>query len=161
MTEKTETKIADRLFLDEDEPDADIVIAMARNELVAGLRSRGVPHARVRWDDYDWSVEIYDVPAEWRMSPEIQRWLIEQGFVQAYMNHVDHWETHYSFWLNGEFAVRPGWRVSYPHRRPDSDGQIWVEKIVPSWPREWFRRPRWQFWRRRRGPSVAMKRSKE
>lgn len=103
------------------------------------FRRGGVPFERTGWDDYDNSIELYGVAIDWRMPEEIQRAIAGEGFTRAFVNHLNQWETHYT-WV-GEFAPAKGWRVSYPHRRSDAagdDGKIWVEAHVASWPPEWF-----------------------
>jgi len=53
------------------------------------------------------------------------------------MNHKNKWETHYNF-AQGEFKEIEGWRVSYPQKRGKDEKGILVEKLVESWPSEWF-----------------------
>ena len=102
------------------------------------LRRAGVPFAGLGWDDYDCSVEIDGVPAGYRLSEEAQRVVHEAGFLKAYVNHEDRWETHYNFPLDKLFKASGGWRVSYPRKREDEGGKIWVEAVVPGWPAAWF-----------------------
>lgn len=96
-----------------------------------------MPFTSIGLDSYDCSIELYGVPAEWRMSADVQKAIRDMGFGKAYFNHDDKWETHYTF--NGDKPV-DGWRVSYPHKRNDGDGRIWVERHIPTWPQEWFER---------------------
>lgn len=104
--------------------------------LRANLSDAGVKHESIRWDCYDNSLELHGVPADTRLSEAAQRIVHAAGFSRVYVKHVDNWETHYRF--ADEFAVTVGWRVSHPHNRGDGDPAIWVEKIVPGWPAEWF-----------------------
>ena len=62
-------------------------------------------------DHYDCSIEFYGVDNSARMSPEQQRLVFEAGFIKAYVNHEDGWETHY-FW-GKEFSPQRGWRRRY------------------------------------------------
>lgn len=89
------------------------------------------------YDNYDNSMELYDVPNECRLSVEAQKLLFDAGFSKIYLNHNDKWETHYTFQL-GEFREVKGWRVSYPSKRGENENGIWVEEKVDSWPPEWF-----------------------
>lgn len=128
--------LADRLNLCDD--DGNAIDLLAVEEMKSLLQNYDVPFKSIGWDDYDGSLEIYIVPSEWRMKPELQKILYEAGFIKAYVNHIDHWETHYSFGSINGFKSQPGWRVSYPHKRPEQSGSIWVEKTIPSWPKDWF-----------------------
>lgn len=125
----------------EDEDEERIVTECNRAaaaEIRARLTADGVPYDHIGWDDYDWSLEIYGVAPEWRMSEELLRYFHEGGFAKVYVNHTDKWETHYGLDHRGPFERREGWRVSYPHKRGDG-GSIWTEKHVPTWPQDWFR----------------------
>jgi hypothetical protein len=119
-------------------------------ELENDLYDAKVPFEKTGYDDYDWSIELYGVPADYRLSEEAQKILSEAGFVTCYVNHVDKWETHYTFTktekgADGEYVTTQkeipikGWRVSYPHKRGEEKGKIWVEEVVKSWPEEWFK----------------------
>lgn len=110
----------------------------AETELEDALEAAGVKFERLGWDYYDCSVEIHGAPAADRLSADAQRAIHAAGFVKAYVNHVDKWETHYGFKPREEFAEAKGWRVSYPHKRGEDENGIWVEEVCKSWPREWF-----------------------
>ena len=127
MTDNPRTSIADRLF------DA----SSAEADLEEQLSDAGVTFTRLGWDHYDCSVEIYGVPNDYRLSLAAQRVIHAAGFMIAYVNHEDRWETHYRF-KSMEFVASKGWRVSYPHKREDGQKGILVEEIVPNWPKEWF-----------------------
>lgn len=119
------TSIADRLF------DG----SYAESELEDALYQAGVTCERMTWDHYDCSLELHGVPESFRLSPVAQKVIHAAGFAKVYVNHVDKWETHYSW--PSDFAESEGWRVSYPHKRGEQ-GAILVEKHVPTWPQEWF-----------------------
>lgn len=110
----------------------------AECELEILLADAGVVFSRIGWDSYDASVEMHGVPADYRLSVEAQRAIHDAGFVKAYVNHVDKWETHYGFRPCEEFTEAKGWRVSYPHKRGEGENGIWVEEVCKSWPKEWF-----------------------
>lgn len=110
----------------------------AQDELETMLVDAGVPFKRLGWDHYDCSLELHGVPPDYRLSMEIQKAIHAAGFIKAYVNHTDKWETHYTLRSDGPFEGVKGWRVSYPHNRgPDEEG-IWVEEVVLSWPKKWF-----------------------
>ena len=148
--------LADRLFAIQcwDEEDGELPDKTAEQEMIAVLKTLGCPVERIGWDNYDGSIEIYTPDADWRMSAAVQGVLYDQGFIKAYVNHAgdDAWETHYSFGTAKGFIISNGWRVSYPHKRKDDTGQIWVGALVPSWPKKWFRPLLW--WRK---PYVLVK----
>lgn len=115
------------------------VVQAAEAELSRLLRETGLELSHLGWDYYDNSLEIYGVPAAARLSPEAQRLAFDAGFNTVYVNHTDHWETHYNFDHRKGFKPDPGWRVSYPQNRSGQEGGIWVEKQPSSWPADWFR----------------------
>lgn len=140
--------IAEQLFeSEEDDPPAKV-------QMISLLRDAGAQFEKIGWDGYDGSIELYCVPVHWRMPPVLQRLLWDNGFTKAYVNHVDFWETHYSFGTPDGFKAQPGWRVSYPHKRPENTGQIWVESAIPTWPAAWFKKPWWKWWAK---PYVTIK----
>lgn len=110
----------------------------AECELEDALDDASVPRERIGFDDYDCSIELHGVPADYRLPEAAQRVIHGAGFLIAYVNHVDKWETHYKFKPDRDFVISRGWRVSYPHKREDGDNAIWVEKMLESWPKEWF-----------------------
>jgi hypothetical protein len=121
-----ERSIADRLF------DADYASAELEDQL------DNVPFDRMGWDNYDCSLELYEVDDDYRLPVEMQKVIFDAGFFKVYVNHKNKWETHYS-WSHGKgFVEAKGWRVSYPHKRGEEGGPILVEAIVPSWPKKWF-----------------------
>ena len=108
----------------------------AENELEEAIDAAGVPYESLGWDHYDCSLEVHGVPPEYRPSTEVIEIVRRAGFAKLYVNHTDKWETHYSF--HNQHAPSEGWRVSYPHRRGDADNRILVEKVVETWPADWF-----------------------
>ena len=128
MADNPEISLAERLFAG----------AFAESELEEKLSDAGVTFERLGWDHYDCSVEIYGVPAAYRLPEEAQRVIHAAGFVKAYINHEDKWETHYDFKPREKFEPSKGWRVSYPHKRGEDERGIWVEEFIPGWPKDWF-----------------------
>lgn len=110
----------------------------AECELETLLADAGAIFDRLGWDHYDSSVELHGVPADYRLSIAVQGIIHKAGFVKAYINHVDKWETHYGFKPREAFTEAKGWRVSYPHKRGDDAKGIWVEEVCTTWPKEWF-----------------------
>lgn len=121
--------IADRLFDSRN----------AESELEDALSEAGCTFESLGWDWYDCSLEIHGVDAGDRLSEAAQRVVHGAGFGKVYVNHKDKWETHYSFDPNGDFVASEGWRVSYPHKRGEDQKGIWVEQVVPGWPKDWFK----------------------
>lgn len=111
----------------------------AQDELERRLASASIPFKSIGWDYYDGSLELHGVPAEYRLPIDAQRVIHEAGFVKAYVNHEDRWETHYTFHPREPFKKESkGWRVSYPHKRGENEKGIWVEEFIENWPKEWF-----------------------
>lgn len=77
------------------------------------------------YDGYDSSIEFYGCEDVMRLTPEQQRVVIRAGFLKAYVNHRDGWQTHYSFGKEGQ-PVR-GWR------RKSVDGGF----LISYWPDAW------------------------
>ncbi len=102
----------------------------AEGELKKILRDFEIPYERIGWDHYDISLELYGVPSDWRMPEDLHKALFECGFATVFVNHTDGWETHYH-----ESGV-DGWRVRYGNKH--GGGPILVEKLVASWPADWF-----------------------
>lgn len=76
-------------------------------------------------DNYDSSLEIYGAANEIRLSEEAQQYIVGLGFAKVYVNHLDGWETHYSFY--GKIIPVRGWR------RKQGDG-VWLISYLPeSW----------------------------
>lgn len=111
----------------------------AEGDLEQLLSDNGLEDVGHHHDYYDCSLELTGMPADFRLSAEQQEAISGAGFVKCYVNHIDKWETHYT-WPR-PFESVEGWRVSYPHKRPPEirgDNKIWVEKITPTWPASWF-----------------------
>lgn len=64
-------------------------------------------------DDYDNSLEIYEVAPDARMGEAAQRVIFDAGFSKVYVNHKDGWETHYAWDRSKVFAPVRGWRRRY------------------------------------------------
>jgi hypothetical protein len=107
----------------------------ASSELEESLEGK-INFTGISWDWYDNSLEIHGSNPNDRLSLEVQKIVHAAGFSKVYVNHMDKWETHYSF--VGDFKEQKGWRVSYPHKRGEGEKGIWVEEIVTYWPKEWF-----------------------
>ena len=119
--------ISDRIFNGE----------RAKADLEDELWEAGVQFEEASYDDYDYSCELFDVAEDYRLSSEAQKILHEAGFAKVYLNHIDKWETHYTF-EPGEYKEIKGWRVSYPSKRGKDEKGILVEEPIESWPKEWF-----------------------
>ena len=108
-----------------------------QNKLEDDLFNLGIIFQDTSYDDYDNSIELFDVQNDLRLSEEAQKLLFDAGFSTVFLNHLDKWETHYTF-RTKEFELVEGWRVSYPQKRGRDEKGIWVEKKVDSWPSGWF-----------------------
>lgn len=111
----------------------------ALSELIGQLADGGVKFERTGHDWYDNSLELHGVPDDFRLTPVQQKIVYDAGFQKCYVNHLNHWETHYN-WVRGKgksFKPDEGWRVQYPHK-DNRKGPILVESHVPSWPQDWF-----------------------
>lgn len=109
-----------------------------QGKLEDDLYDLGVLFEETSYDYYDCSIELYNVPNDYRLSEQVQRFLFDAGFLIVFLNHFDKWETHYHFYKDKNFPLK-GFRVSYPNKRGKDEKGIWVEEIVPSWPKEWFK----------------------
>lgn len=97
------------------------------------LDETGMEFERMSFDDYDRSVEFYDVKNDHRLNEKASKIILDAGFNIAFLNHKDKWETHYN--KGSEF--KKGWRVSYPHKRGEEGGSILLEEDVEGWPKDW------------------------
>lgn len=84
--------------------------AFEDNLLSAG--DEGFDFANTWTDWYDSSVEIGGVPPDARLNEGQQRLLADCGFLTAFVNHDDGWETLYN--LN---SVSQGSRINRGHKR--------------------------------------------
>jgi len=109
----------------------------AISEFEENLGDAGAIFDRTAFDRYDNSVELYEVPEDHRLPDAALRVIFDSGFSKVFVNHVDGWETQYSFG-RGEFTPPKGWRVSYPNKRGEKAGPILLEERCDSWPAEWF-----------------------
>ena len=76
----------------------------AKSSLEEALDEAGCLYERIGWDPYDCSLELYDVPSDYRLTAAVQRVIHEARFTNAFVNHVDKWETHYAFKPNEVFV---------------------------------------------------------
>lgn len=109
----------------------------AESELNTLLLTGGLDYQKSSFDHYDCSLELHGVADDYRMPENMQKIIYNAGFAKVYVNHINKWETHYS-WDRGAFKPVDGWRVSYPSKRGPEETEIWVERDIPDWPRKWF-----------------------
>ena len=90
---------------------ADVAFAMTflESKFEEALSDSGLEFEKLGWDYYDASLEIYDVPNDARLSEAQQKIIWDAGFGKVYVNHLDKWETHYS-WKTDAFQAVRGWR---------------------------------------------------
>lgn len=69
----------------------------AKLSLEDELWDMGVQFEETSFDSYDCSIELLDVPDDYRLSLEAQELIFKAGFSIVFMNHKNKWETHYSF----------------------------------------------------------------
>lgn len=97
-------------------------------------------YERISCDDYDGSIEFYEVPNDVRLSEAAQRFLSGEGFIKCWLNHQDGWETSYGW---GKDRPSKGWRKRQWKRKladgtTDPSGLIEVEEFPDGWPKEWL-----------------------
>lgn len=85
---------------------------------------------RLLFDDYDCSVEVLSVPPNVRLTDSQQKHLIDNGFLTAYLNHWDGWQTHYNFDRKNPSPVK-GWRVKYALPSQLTIERIHIEEEIP------------------------------
>jgi hypothetical protein len=61
------------------------------------------------YDDYDSSLELYDVPDDAKLNEAQQKFIYDNGFLCCYVNHKNKIETHYN-WSYKKFKPSGGWR---------------------------------------------------
>lgn len=83
-------------------------------------------YERFGCDDYDGSIEFYEVADDARLNEAACKLLAEEGFVKCYVNHKNKWETQYS-----ALPETKSWRVSYSHKNGGKG--LLVEEIPASW----------------------------
>jgi len=95
-------------------------------------------------DDYDSSIEFYEVPNDVRLTDEAQKFIHENGFAGCWLNHQDGWETLYEWKFNEDYKLSEGWRKRQ-HKRKLADGTLDKSQLVEvedkfpeSWPKEWL-----------------------
>jgi len=129
----TDLSLAEQMF------EASFAVSRIEEELYEKLEELGVPLDDISWDWYDYSIELKNVAPEYRLTPEVQKYIYDCGFMIAYVNHTDKWETHYRYNLKEPFKEVKGFRVSYGFKRGDGTNEIWVEEPAPGWPEEWVK----------------------
>lgn len=82
----------------------------AEGDMEEQLLEAGIKFDRLRWDCYDGSLELDNVPNDVRLSEDQQKLIHSAGFRKVYVNHQDKSETHYT-WGYGEFHPMEGWRT--------------------------------------------------
>ncbi|HTU22887.1 MAG TPA: hypothetical protein VMG10_32915 [Gemmataceae bacterium] len=99
---------------------------------------------RISCDDYDCSIEFYEVPNDIRLNDAAQQFIRSHGFSKCWLNHQDGWETLYG-WSHARYKASEGWRKRQHKRKlpdgsPDPSGLIEVEDEFPkNWPKEWLK----------------------
>ena len=93
---------------------------------IYGAGQKKFDFLKIGWDEYDNSLEIYEVPADHRLNEDQQVIIRDAGFSKCYVNHTDGWETHYNFGPNVSFPYR-GWR------RLQREGGFDVNYYPESW----------------------------
>ena len=81
---------------------------------------------RIGWDDYDTSLEIYEVEPSVRLSEAAQQFIFDSGFRKVYVNHTDGSETNYNWGYDKAFKANDGWR-----RVKNEDGSLAAETNSP------------------------------
>ena len=103
---------------------------------------------KIGGDDYDNSIEFIRVANDARLTEHQQRIVRDAGFNKAYVNHLNGWETHYS-WTEPEFKADRGWR-----RRYVSDPEAKTTNVIGGppnpgyyeisfWPEDWAGHEQW------------------
>lgn len=113
--------------------------AHAECELEDRMFDAGIKFERIGHDHYDNSLELYDVPVDHRLNEAQQRLISEAGFSKVYVNHVDGWETHYSWDWRIKWKPARGWRRRYVKdataKTNRGDGPGYFE--ISYWPEGW------------------------
>jgi hypothetical protein len=94
---------------------------------------------RITCDEYDNSIEFYEVPNDVRLGQLAFDFIKSEGFSKCWLNHLDGWETSY----NLTQATARGWRKrqwkrKLPDGSLDPSGLIELEEYCESWPKEWY-----------------------
>ena len=127
--------IAERLFredYEDDEGGETPGIAedakVAHEELLCLLKAADIPFDRIGYDWYDRSLELYDVPPDYRLDDTAHAAIASCDFAKVFVNHTDKWETHYNF---RPLAKRYGWRIRHKHKSGLDKTQL------EEWPEGW------------------------
>ncbi len=95
------------------------------------LRNMGLIFDSIGSDVYNNSVELHGVENQQRLTPVMQEMIFNEGFVTAFVNHRNHWETHYNWNRQNPFVAVSGFRVSYGHK--NQCGKLLVEVVPERW----------------------------
>lgn len=100
-------------------------------------------YASISGDYYDCSIEFIKVENDARMPEAAQRLCHSAGFVKAYVNHKDGWETHYNWNPTEPFKMARGWRRRYVSDPDAATTNVVAGKPNPGyyeisfWPEGW------------------------
>ncbi len=94
---------------------------------------------RISCDEYDNSIEFYEVPNGVRLTHEALVFVKAEGFSLCWLNHQDGWETLYNLHKDNKC----GWRKRQWKRRLsdgslDPSGLIELEERCDTWPSAWY-----------------------
>ncbi len=99
----------------------------------------GLDFNRITCDEYDNSIEFYEVPNDVRLTPKALEFIKSEGFSLCWLNHVDGWETSYNLTKDPPKGWRKRqWKRKLPDGSPDPSGLIELEEHCPTWPKEWY-----------------------
>lgn len=102
----------------------------------------------IGWDYYDCSLELERVGNDVRLTEAQQRVIFDAGFAKVYVNHLDGWETHYS-WHGAEFKANRGWRRRYVSDPSATTTNVIAGAANPGyyeisyWPDGWEKARKW------------------
>lgn len=111
-----------------------------KDEFETELLKHVVNFERIGWDDYDNSLEIYNVPDDVRLKKEGLEFIYGCGFTRIYVNHKDGWQTHYHTLSTKSISTR-GWRRKEVPETPERSRHF----LISYWPESWSD-PRCQNW---------------
>jgi hypothetical protein len=95
------------------------------SEILLDLADEGFDWSHLGTDNYDSSLELYDVPNDSRLNEKQQKFIYDNDFSTCYVNHKNGIETHYNW--SRPFKVSKGWR-----RERTEEGFN-----VSYWPESW------------------------
>ncbi len=74
------------------------------------LKDLGIVFKRIGWDYYDNSLELYEVPNDFELNEDMQKFIFNAGFARCFVNHIGKYETHYFWNVREEFKLDVGWK---------------------------------------------------